>query len=65
MRVVIHFPKNRLCARSMYLVGEVHEKINRIPKAIELYEGCKELPGANDEIVQLADAAVRRLQDGQ
>lgn len=65
MRVVVHFPKSRLCARSMFRVGEVHEKINRIPKAIELYEGCKELPGANDEIVQLADAAVRRLQDGQ
>ncbi len=65
MRVVIHFPKSRLGAQSMYMAGVVHEKINRTVKAIELYEGCKELPGATDEIVRLADAAVRRAQNRQ
>ncbi|MCH8054490.1 MAG: hypothetical protein IH895_10545, partial [Planctomycetes bacterium] len=62
MRVVIHFPKSPLCAQSMYMAGQVHEKISRISKAIELYEGCKELAGANDEVFRLADAAVQSAE---
>ncbi|MCZ6654231.1 MAG: hypothetical protein O7D91_14540 [Planctomycetota bacterium] len=62
MRVVIHFPKSTLCAQSMYMAGQVHEKISRISKAIELYEGCKELAGANDEVFRLADAALQSAE---
>ncbi len=60
MRVVIHFSDSRLCARSMYMAGLVHEKINRVQKAVELFESCKELPGADDEVMRLAEAAARK-----
>ena len=62
MRVVIHFPQSRFCAGSMYMAAQVHEKINRPTKAMELYEDCKQLPGATDELVRLAEIAVQRSQ---
>lgn len=62
MRVVIHFSDSRLSARSMYMAGLVHEKINRVQKAVELFESCKELPGADGEVMRLAEAAARKWQ---
>lgn len=60
MRVVIHFSDSRLCARSMYMAGLVHEKINRVQKAVELFENCKELPGADGDVIRLAETAARK-----
>lgn len=62
MRVVVHFPKSRLCAESLYQVAQVYERIDRRSKALELYESCRELPGAGAEVVASADAAIQRLQ---
>lgn len=62
MRVVIHFPKSRFCAESMLWTAMVHEKINRPAKALELYHGCTQLPGADDRIGRLAADAIARLQ---
>ena len=43
---------------------QVHEKIGRSNKALELYQACKELPGADEELTALADEAAQRLQSG-
>ncbi len=64
MRGAIHYPKSKRCARSLYWAGQVHERINRPSKALELYRNCQELAGADDDTARLAAAAVARLQAG-
>ncbi len=62
MRVVIHYPKSRFCAPSLYYAAVVHEKIDRSQKAAELYKACLELPGADDKLREQANNAMGRLK---
>lgn len=62
MRVIIHFPKSRHCARSMYWAALVHEKIGRPAKAVQLYAECVNQPGADPELLERAANAVQRLK---
>lgn len=62
MRVVIHYPKSRFCAESMYWSALVHEKIERSQKAMELFQSSLELPGADHRVQQLVAEALQRLR---
>ncbi|MCG3138410.1 MAG: hypothetical protein HJJLKODD_02274 [Phycisphaerae bacterium] len=62
MRVTIHFPKSRFAAPSLYWTGQVHEKIERPAKAVELYQACLEIAGADESIKKQAQEALSRLR---
>jgi len=61
MRVVIHFPEDELVPVALLLTADVHQRLGRVPTAVQLLDECRQHPRIDPATRGRAEAARSRL----
>jgi tetratricopeptide (TPR) repeat protein len=64
MRVVIHFPEDRLVPHALQGAAAAAERYGRVDQAVALLEQCLSLRQTTESTRQSAEAELRRLREG-
>lgn len=62
MRIVIHYPDDQLVPEALLVAAEVHERIGRVPTALQLLDECIGHPRISAELSKKAVARIDRLR---